>query len=94
MPRRRPTQPGTPPQPQASPSIPRPVLTATQVDGWAELIADGRDAFPDDLPPHDEARLRDAVRRRLRDRLVTLIARAIAAQIRRDRTGPEASSHA
>jgi hypothetical protein len=58
-------------------------LTAEQIDRWSELIADGRDPFPEDLPPADHERLLIAVRRRLRGRLVHLIARAIAVQLHR-----------
>jgi hypothetical protein len=59
-------------------------LTDDQVSRWADLIADGRDDLPDGLPPHDHERLAEAVRRRLRDRMLRLIARAIAARLRRD----------
>jgi len=47
------------------------------------MITDGRDGFPDDLPPPDRERLLAAVRVRLRSRLVRHIARAIAARLRR-----------
>jgi hypothetical protein len=55
-----------------------PRLTPEQIERWAELIADGSDAFPADLPPPDQDRLLSAVQRRRRDRLVLHIARAIA----------------
>jgi hypothetical protein len=71
-------------RPQTAPPPPPPAgLTPEQVDRWAAPIADGRDAFPDDLPPDDRDRLLLAVRERLRSQLVRLIARAIAAQLRR-----------
>jgi hypothetical protein len=53
------------------------------VGRWAALIADGRGTVPDDLPPPDRERLRDAARRQLRSRMVQLVARAIAARLRR-----------
>jgi len=58
-------------------------LTDDQVGRWADLIADSRDGFPDNLPPPDRERLLAAVRVRLRGRLVRHIARAIAARLRR-----------
>jgi hypothetical protein len=87
MPRetRLPASPAPTPTP---PSVPG--LTDDQVSRWADLIADGRDTLPDDLPPPDQARLLAAVRERLRGRLVRLIARAIAARLRRPAwPGPE-----
>ena len=48
------------------------------------MIADGRGEFPTGLAPPDRDRLLAAVRRRLRDRMVRHIARAIAARLRRD----------
>ena len=59
-------------------------LTAVQIDRWANMIADGRCDLPDDLAAGDRDRMVIAVRQRLRDRLLQLIARAIAAEIRRD----------
>jgi hypothetical protein len=58
-------------------------LTDEQVNRWADLIADGRDAFPDDLSGVDRDRLLVSVRHRLRRRLVQFIARAVAAQLHR-----------
>jgi hypothetical protein len=58
-------------------------LTEEQVSRWADLIAEGQDAFPDKLPAADSNRLAAAVRKRLRNRLVRFIARAIAAEIHR-----------
>jgi hypothetical protein len=76
------TNPGPAPQPSESAS-PAPDLKDDQVARWAELIADGRDTFPDGLPSPQRERLLAAVRQRLRGRLVRLIARAIAARLRR-----------
>ncbi len=67
---------------QASPD-----LTEPQLDRWAQLLADGEVEFPDDLPAGQAERLLALVRRRRRNRLVTLIARQIARQIGRD-VGP------
>src|SRR5205823_14082846 len=64
-------QPGGPPGPD-------------QVARWAELIADGRDEFPADLDQLDRTALLAAVRRRLRERLIRLVARAVAARIYRE----------
>jgi hypothetical protein len=50
---------------------------------WADLIADGRGDLPDGLADVDRERLLAAVRQRLRERLVHLIARAIAARLHR-----------
>jgi hypothetical protein len=58
-------------------------LSDDQVARWADLIADGRDGFPDGLPSPDHERLLAAVRQRLRRRLVALIARAIAERLHR-----------
>jgi hypothetical protein len=54
------------------------MLGPEQLRRWAELIADGRDQFPSDLPPPDRDRLLAEVRRRRRDRLVQHIGHAIA----------------
>lgn len=62
----------------ASPSI---ALTDDQIHRWAEVIADGRDTVPIDLLPADRERLLGAARQRLRNRLIHVIARAIAARI-------------
>jgi hypothetical protein len=67
-------------------------LNDDQIARWADLIADGRDCVPDGLRPPERGRLEVAVRRRLRDRLVHLIARAIATRLRRgDRPDTEVS---
>jgi hypothetical protein len=68
----------TPPTPCAETG-----LTTEQVERWADMIADGRDEFPDRLPSPSRERLLAAVRERLRSRLVRHIARAIAAWLRR-----------
>ena len=57
-------------------------LTPEQADRWADVIAEGRDDFPDDLSSPSRERLLAAVRERLRGRLVRHIARAIAARLR------------
>jgi hypothetical protein len=80
MPRRFPTP--VPHRPAPPPGLHG--LTDDQVSRWADLIADGRDDLPDGLPAQDRERLAEAVRRRLRDRMLRLIARAIAARLRRD----------
>jgi len=87
MPRRPPLR--------TSPAPPATGLAEDQIDRWADLIADGRDAFPKGLPAPDHERLLGAVRERLRGRLVRLIARAIAARLyRRARPGTEGPNHA
>lgn len=62
-------------------------LTADQVIRWAELVAAGRSELPSDLSPPDLERLEAAVRKLLKQRMVGLIARAIAADIVRDGQG-------
>lgn len=59
-------------------------LSADQIGRWAELIAEGRDEVPVDLADADRERLKTAVRHRLRDRLVRLVARAIAMNLHRE----------
>ncbi len=59
-------------------------LSADQIDCWAELIAAGRDEVPAHLAIADRERLKAAVRHRLRDRLVRLVARAIAMNLHRE----------
>ena len=59
-------------------------LSREQIERWAERIADGRDKFPEELSGSNRDRLSSEVRRRLRNRLIHLIARAIAANLRRD----------
>ena len=56
-------------------------LTDAQINRWADLIAEERDGFPDNVSLEDRERLTTAVRERLRRRLVHLIARAIAARL-------------
>jgi hypothetical protein len=82
---RRPPEPTSPRlKSQTRPSVaPETCLTTEQIDRWADVIADGRDDFPDGLPSPSRERLLTAVRERLRSRLVHLIARAIAARLRR-----------
>src|SRR5438045_103514 len=58
-------------------------LTPEQARRWATLIAEARDEFPSDLPPVERERLATDVRRLRRQRLVALIARAIAQDISR-----------
>ncbi len=71
-----------PQQTDHSPPTSGSTLSPEQVQRWAELIADGRDAFPADLPPGDRGRLQAEVCRLRRDRLVRHIARAIALDLR------------
>ncbi|MFM7148764.1 MAG: hypothetical protein ACKO23_02880 [Gemmataceae bacterium] len=61
-------------------------LNDDQVARWADRIAEGRDDFPEALTPGDRQRLLAAVRKRHHDRLVGLIARAIAWQLHRQRS--------
>jgi hypothetical protein len=92
MPRKTRPRPRPAPEPSASPTS---SLTEDQLHRWADLIADGRDTLPDDLPPFDRERLRVAVGHRLRGRMVRLIARAIAARLRRQaRSDTEAQTDA
>ncbi len=72
--------------PTPAPLVPlslSPGLTDDQVSRWADLIADGRGDFPDDLSGADRERLLVSVRQRLRRRLVQFIARAVAVQLHR-----------
>jgi hypothetical protein len=66
-------------------------LTRDQIGRLADLIAEGRGDLPADLSPPEQDRLLDEVRRRLRDRLVHFLARAIAAQLNRD-AGPRSET--
>lgn len=70
-------------------------LTDAQIDRLAEMIADDRCEFPRDLSSLDAQRLSMRVSRRLRDRLIRLIAQAIADHLDRA-TGPlrETTQHA
>jgi hypothetical protein len=74
-----------PPRRPSAPREPEPAngLTPDQIARWADRIADGRDEFPTDLTDPDRSALADAVRVRLRDRLVRLVARAIASRMAR-----------
>ena len=80
MPRKTRPRPRPAPEPSASPTS---SLTENQLNRWADLIADGRDTLPDDLPPFDRERLRVAVGHRVRGRMVRLIAQAIAVRLSR-----------
>src|SRR5262245_4635918 len=68
------------PHPETPPLTGR--ITPGQIARWADVIADGRDGFPPDLPGPDRDALAAAVRERLRARLVGFIARAIAGRRR------------
>lgn len=57
-------------------------LSSDQIQRWAELIADGGDRFPANLPRADQNRLAAEVRRRRRERLIRHIARVIALDLR------------
>lgn len=62
-------------------------LSREQISKWAEMIAEGRDSFPDGLTAEEAKNLENAVRRRLRSRFLHLAAKAIAADFR-NQTGP------
>ena len=67
-------------------------LTADQLNRCAALIAKGEDPFPEDLDSGDRERLAVQVRPLLRERLLALIARAVAREIfRRERQDKEVS---
>ena len=70
-----------PPRRPPAPREPEPAngLTPDQIARWADRIADGRDEFPAALTDPDRAALADAVR----DRLVRLVARAVAGRLAR-----------
>jgi hypothetical protein len=59
-------------------------LTKEQLRRWAALIAKGDTEFPEDLDEIDRDLLHGHCRVLLRNRLVHLVARAIALDIRRD----------
>ena len=59
-------------------------LTDDQIQKWADLIAERGGEFPSGLAPSDQERLVVAVRSRLRRRMIRHIARAIAANLRRE----------
>ena len=70
-------------------------LTDDHIARWADIIADGRARFPDDLQSPERERLMGSVQARLRDRLVRFIARAIAHRLhRRDSSELENSNYA
>jgi len=75
--------PNSQPRSRPAPREPEPAtdLTSEQIARWADRIADGRDEFPADLAEPDRSALAEAVRARLRDRLVRLVARAIAGRM-------------
>lgn len=56
-------------------------LSHEQLRRWAKLIADGEDEFPGDLASPDRERLAARVRELLGERMLDLIARAIARDI-------------
>ena len=61
-------------------------LAPDQIQRWAALIADGACELPQELPVPDRHRLINEIRRQLRARLITLVARAIAQDLyRRER---------
>jgi hypothetical protein len=66
-------------------------LTRDQIGRLADLIAEGHGDLPTELSPSEHDRLLVEVRRRLRDRLVHFLARAIAAQLNRD-AGPRSET--
>jgi hypothetical protein len=61
-------------------------LTPEQMERYADLVAGGKAELPDGLVPAQEHDLVGMVRSRLRRRLVSLIARQIARDLR---SGPE-----
>ena len=74
--------------PQPEPTEPgnatlRSRLTREQLARLAEHVADEGSGIPPDLAPDQERILTDLVRRRLRDRLIQYIARAVAQDLLR-----------
>ena len=63
-------------------------LTNEQIERLAEIVADGRCPFPEDVVPGDAQRLKAQVRQRLQERMVRLIARAVAAHLHREPDRP------
>jgi len=55
-----------------------PDLNADQIARWADRIAEGEDEFPAELSQLNRDALAEAVRARLRERLLHLIAGAVA----------------
>ena len=68
-------------------------LTDEQIGKLAELIADGRYPYPEDLGPEDDKRLQVQVRHRLRERLLRFITRAIARHLQRESRKSEDPNH-
>lgn len=70
--------------PEPGPALPLMGCAADSIplDRLADLIADGRLPFPTDAHAPDRDRLLTLVRARLRDRLLALVARAVARDIR------------
>lgn len=62
-------------------------LSPDQIQRWAALIAEGASEFPQELSAPDRDRLVAEVRHRLRVRLVTLVAKAIAQDLYRRKQG-------
>jgi hypothetical protein len=77
------SDPHSQPRSRPAPREPEPAtgLTTDQIARWSERITDGRDEFPADLGEPDRTALAEAIRVRLRDRLVRLVARAIAGRV-------------
>jgi hypothetical protein len=61
----------------------RTALSSERVERLADLIAEGRYDVPVDMHQTDLAKVEDATRRRLRERLLQWIARAIAHRLHR-----------
>lgn len=69
----------------SNPALQAPSGSADRRRHWAELVAVGAAPLPTDLPPAElQAVLKDVARLR-RQRLVNLVARAIATDLDRDR---------
>jgi len=64
-------------------------ITPEQLGKYADLVAAGNAEFPDGLPQDQRRDLTTKVRSRLRRRMVLLIARAIAQDIRVEQEGRE-----
>jgi hypothetical protein len=67
--------------------LPIPDLSDEQLAKLADLVASGGTPFPDEVSPAVSARLTVEVRRRLRHRLLALVARAVANDIIRETHG-------
>ena len=68
-------------------------LTAEQVRRWAKLIARGESPMPASLAAESGDQLLKEVRRLRRQHMVNVIARAIARDLMKNRTGMEATDH-